>query len=244
MWDNPRMLNLAAGALVGIAAPAFVVAGVWLLLHSTLFPVTQLEITHALAKTTKEEIEAATRGRIGGNFFAVAPAEVRAGLEQLPWVRRAAVRRVWPDRLEITLEEHVALARWGEVNENHPQQRALINTYGERFNGRTEQVLPVFLGPAGTEQEVARRYARFAGVVAPLGTELERVVLTQRYAWQLRLASGLHVMLGRDADAAESRLRKFVEVYPETLGRLASRQEYVDLRYPNGFALRVAQLKG
>lgn len=236
MWDNPRSLNMAAGALVGIAAPAFVVAGVWLLLHSPLFPVTQLEIKHALEKTTKEEIEAATRGRIGGNFFAVAPAEVRAGLEQLPWVRRVSVRRVWPDRLEVTLEEHVALARWGD--------EALVNTYGERFNGRTEQALPVFLGPAGTEHEVARRYARFAGVVAPLGTELERVVLTQRYAWQLRLASGLHVMLGRDADAAESRLRKFVEVYPETLGRMARRHEYVDLRYPNGFALRVPELKG
>ena len=243
MWDNPRILNMAAGALVGLAVLVFTSVGILLVLRSSLFPVTRLEITHVLAKTTKEEIEAAARGRIGGNFFAVAPAEVRAGLEQLPWVRRAAVRRVWPDRLEVTLEEHVALARWGEVNQN-PQQRALVNTYGERFNARTDQVLPVFLGPAGTEHEVARHYARFAGVVAPLGTELERVVLTQRYAWQLRLASGLHVMLGRDADAAESRLRKFVEVYPETLGRMAKRPEYVDLRYPNGFALRVPQLKG
>ena len=243
MWDNPRILNMAAGALVGIAVLVFTSVGILLLLHSPLFPVTQLEITHALAKTTKEEIEAATRGRIGGNFFAVAPAEVRAGLEQLPWVRRAAVRRVWPDRLEVTLEEHVALARWGEVNAD-PQQQALINTYGERFNGRTEQALPLFLGPAGTEHEVARRYERFADLVAPLGTELERVVLTQRYAWQLRLASGLHVMLGRDADAAESRLRRFVEVYPETLGSMARRHEYVDLRYPNGFALRVPELKG
>jgi cell division protein FtsQ len=70
------------------------------------------------------------------------------------------------------------------------------------------------------------------------------VVLTQRYAWQLRLANGLHVMLGRDGDVAESRLRRFVEVYPETLGRMARKHEYVDLRYPNGFALRVPELRG
>jgi cell division protein FtsQ len=234
---------MAAGALVGIAALAFTIVGIALLLRSPLFPVTQIEVKHSLAKTTKEDIEAATRGRIGGNFFALAPGEVRAGLEQLPWVRRVSVRRVWPNRLEVTLEEHVALARWGEINDN-PQRQALVNTYGERFNGQTEQALPLFLGPAGTEHEVARRYARFADAIAPLGSGLERVVLTQRYAWQLRLASGLHVMLGRDADAAESRLRRFVEAYPATLAKIARKHEYVDLRYPNGFALRVPELKG
>jgi cell division protein FtsQ len=236
VWNNPRLLNMAAGALVGIAALVFLIAGSVLLLRSPLFPVTQLEVKSALVKTTKEEIETATRGRIGGNFFAVAPAEVRAGLQELPWVRRVSVRRIWPDRLEIELEEHVALARWGDD--------ALVNTHGERFNGYTDEQLPQFLGPAGSEHEVARRYARFAAVLAPLGSGLERVVLTPGYAWQLRLASGLQVMLGRDADGAEARLRQFVEVFPETLGRIARKHEYVDLRYPNGFALRVPELKG
>jgi cell division protein FtsQ len=236
MWDNPRILNMAAGVLVGIAGFVFCVVAVVALLRSPLFPVTRIEVTHALAQTTKEDIEDATRGRIAGNFFAVGPEQLRAALEELPWVRRVSVRRVWPDRLEVTLEEHVALARWGDD--------ALINTYGERFNGHTEQALPVFIGPAGSEHEVARRYARFAALASPLGSALERVVLTQRYAWQLRLANGLHVMLGRDADAAESRLRRFVEVYPQTLGKMARKHEYVDLRYPNGFALRVPEFRG
>lgn len=243
VWNNPRILNMAAGALVGIAVLVFAIVGIVLVLRSPLFPVTQLELTHPLARTTKKDIEAATRGRISGNFFAVSLADVRAGLEQLPWVRRASVRRIWPDRLQITLEEHVPLARWAEVSEN-PQRQVLVNTYGERFNGHTEQALPVFLGPAGTEHELARRYARFAALVRPLGTQLERVVLTQRYAWQLRLANGLHVMLGRDADAAEQRLEKFVRAYPETLGKMARKHDYVDLRYANGFALRVPELKG
>lgn len=236
MWDNPRVLNMAAGVLVGMAALAFSLAAVVLLVRSPWFPVTHIDVTHALQKTTRQQIEAATEGRIGGNFFAVAPAEVRAGLEQLPWVRRASVRRVWPDRLEVELEEHVALARWGD--------EALINSHGERFQGRTEAQLPLLFGPAGAEHEVARRYARFSQLLVPLGAELERVVLTPRYAWQLRLSSGLHIMLGRDGDVAEARLRKFVEVYAGTLGRMARRHEYVDLRYPNGFALRVPELKG
>jgi cell division protein FtsQ len=236
MWDNPRILNMAAGTLAGIALFAFAIAGLVLLARSPLFPVTQVELTHALGRTTKEEIAAATRARIGGNFFAVAPAQVRAGLETLPWVRRASVRRVWPDRLEITLEEHAPLARWGG--------EALVNIHGERFHGTTAEELPILLGPAGSEHEVAQRYARFAALVAPLGAKLERVVLTQRYAWQLRLDSGLHLVLGRDADGAEARLARFVAAYPETLARTGHRYEYVDLRYPNGFALRVPEPRG
>src|SRR5207237_9841347 len=100
MWDNPRILNMAAGGLVGIAVLMLFLSGTWLLLRSPLFPVTQLDVKSALAKTTSEEIEAATRGRIGGNFFAVAPAEVRAGPERLPWARRAAVVRGVPVRRE------------------------------------------------------------------------------------------------------------------------------------------------
>lgn len=232
MWDNPRLLNVAAGVLVGMAALVFALAAVVHLLRSPWFPVSSLELAHGLQRTTRSQIEDAAAGRIAGNFFAVAPHEVRLALEALPWVRRASVRRVWPDRLEVELEEHVPLARWGDD--------ALINTHGERFRGSTPAELPRFFGPAGTEQEVARRYARFVDAIAPLDAQVERVVLTPRYAWQLRLSSGLHIMLGRDADAAELRLRKFVAVYGATLAKLGQRHEYVDLRYPNGFALRVS----
>ena len=236
MWDNPRLLNIAAGALIGLAVLAFVLVAAHRLLRSDLFPLRVVELTSAVKKTTRAEIEAAVRGRIAGNFFAVDLAEVRSGLERLPWVRSASVRRVWPDRLEVSVEEHVALARWGD--------EALVNTYGERFKASTDAALPLFVAPEGTERELAARYARFVGLVAPLATPVERVVLTQRFAWRLRLASGLNLMLGRDADAAEERLRRFVSVYELTLGRIARSHEYVDLRYPNGFALRVPELKG
>jgi cell division protein FtsQ len=221
---------MAAGALVGVAALAFTVAGLWLLMRSEWFPIREIEVKTALQRTSKGEIQAVAGERVRGNFFAVSPAEVRAGLEKLPWVRSASVRRIWPDRLEVALEEHVALARWGDDS--------LVNSYGERFFGKTGQPLPQFVGPAGTEREVARRYRRFADIAAPLGAPLERVVLTPRYAWQLRLGSGLNIMLGRDADAAESRLRRFVEVYDVALEKMRKNHEYVDLRYPNGFALR------
>ena len=70
------------------------------------------------------------------------------------------------------------------------------------------------------------------------------MALSQRLSWQLRLSNGLAVQLGRDSerDSVRERLARFVEVYPRTLGRLSRRFDYVDLRYPNGFALRVPEI--
>ena len=223
-------VTLFAGIVAGLAVLALCFGAIYWLLLPEHFPLTRVEFGGTLERTTRAELEKALP-RIAGNFFAADLAQVRASVERLPWVRQVAVRRVWPGRLEITVEEHVALARWGDD--------ALVNTFGERFGGKTDQVLPVFIGPAGTQAEVARRYAKFTGIVAPLGTKIERVVLSPRHAWQLRLANGLHLALGRDADLAENRLRRFVEVYPT----VKNKNEYVDLRYPNGFAVRVADLK-
>lgn len=227
-------VTLAAGILAGMAALAACFGAAYWLALPERFPVGEIGITAELEHTKNAEIEAALP-RAWGNFFAANLAEVRAGIERLPWVRRVAVRRVWPGRLEVSVEEHVALARWGDD--------ALVNTYGERFFAKTQESLPAFVAPAGAEAEVARRYLRFAAIVAPLGTAVERVVLTPRHAWQLRLANGLHLMLGRDAEAAEVRLRRFVEIYAEMRQKTPLAHEYVDLRYPNGFALRLPEFK-
>jgi cell division protein FtsQ len=238
MWDNPRQLNAAAGFLTALALVVFAVALAQLLLRSPLFPLHEIRVSGALGHTTRAEVEAALRGRAAGNFFAVRLAEVRAALEALPWVRRVQVRRVWPDRLEATLEEHVALARWGESG--------LVSERGERFAGTSSAVLPLLAGPAGSEAELAERYRRFREIVAPLGAAPERVVLSPRRAWLLRLDDGLSIALGRDApdDPVEARLARLVAAYPDSLGRLARRPAHVDVRYPNGFAVRLADPKG
>lgn len=252
VWDNPRLLNTAANLLIGLAALLFAFAGLQLLLRSPLFPLKEIVVRGELKNAAATEIESAVDG-VGGNFFAADLAAIRARLEQVTWVRHVDVRRVWPDRIEIRLEEHVAFARWSDTG--------LVNTFGEPFTAARENGgearLPLFAGPAGTEGELARRYRRFVELLAPLGEAPDRVViavvLTPRYAWQLRLAGGLNLELGRDgAEPVEQRLARFVAAYPDSLGRLprqagsagADMQRNVDLRYPNGFALRVAGWKG
>ena len=59
---------------------------------------------------------------------------------------------------------------------------------------------------------------------------------------QLRLDDGMVVELGRQQPKVPVRLRlqRFVEHYPAVLSVAKQRPSVVDMRYPNGFALRVA----
>lgn len=231
MWDNPRLLNAAAGFLVGLVVLAATLVALNWLLRASPFPMRHVEVTTPLKHASAKQMEALLARQGRGNFFAFPIDELRGALERLPWVRTATVRRVWPDRLEIAIEEHVAFARWAAGADG------LVNTHGERFAASSDVSLPLFSGPQGSEAELTRRYQRFAALLAPLASPIERIVLSQRHAWSVRLANGLQITLGRDADLAEQRLERFVEIYASTVGTRVP--QVVDLRYPNGFALRV-----
>ncbi len=242
MWDNPDLLNSCANVLYALAATALVYAGVHAFVHSARFPLRELAVRGELQHLTREQIEHAGRVSSGGTFFSVDLDAVRSAFEALPWVRKAEVRRLWPDRLQVALEEHVALARWGA----DAQANRLVNVQGEVFVGELPDAvqLPLFSGPARSAQEVTRRYSAFRQALAPLALEPRQVLLSPRYAWQLRLSNGLTLELGRDQlkEPVLERLSRFVAFYPQTLGGLKRRLDYVDLRYPNGFALRVPEI--
>lgn len=241
MWDNPRLANAAAGVLAALALGLLGYAAGRVLLDSPVFLLKTIVVGGDLDRVERRDVVSALQGRVKGTFFTVDLESVRALFESIPWVRRAELRRKWPDSLEVRIEEHVALARWGQRRE--PQ---LVNAHGEIFRGQSDADLPVLAGPAGTESEVVRRYLAFRDLLAPLGLDPRRVLLSSRLAWQLKLSNGVTVLLGRDSDKdrVEERLARFAAAFPQTLAKSRQRLDYVDLRYPNGFALRVTERVG
>jgi cell division protein FtsQ len=242
MWDNASLLNGCANALYALAAAALVYAGVHVAIHSPLLPLRHLALRGELDHVTREQAEGAARACAIGTFFSVDLDAVRRAFEALPWVRKVEVRRLWPDRIQVAIEEHVALARWG----TDARTKRLVNSYGEVFEGELPDAvdLPQFAGPGGSAEEVTRRYRAFRQALAPLDLEPRQILLTPRYAWQMRLSNGLTLELGRDQlkQPVLARLSRFVAFYAQSLGHPNRRLDYVDLRYPNGFALRVPEI--
>lgn len=240
MWNKPHLLNAIADLLMLVAAAALLAAGaVWLVRVPSL-PVKHVVFAEPLPHTRRGEVEQVLPGSLKGNFFSLNLEQVRGSLEKLPWVRNVDVRRQWPDRLEIRIEEHKPVARWGEG------RGELVNSYGEVFAAglpeREASGLPLLFGPNGTAQEVLKHYSEFVGSFAKVGETPVQVTLSPRLAWQLKLQNGMLVDIGREQPKAPVgvRLQRFLEIYPETVARQAVRPTVVDLRYPNGFAMRVA----
>lgn len=234
MWDNPRQLNaLAAGSML-VAALLLGCAAIAWAMRQPVFALRHVVVEGSLAHTSRAYLEAVIREELKGTFFTLNLADARASLLRVPWVKGVALRRQWPDRLVIVVTEHEPLARWNETG--------LVDTDGETFSADLNAELPQFSGPDGSSMEVARRFQDFSTILAPCALAIAELRLSLRGSWRLRTrgSAALAIELGRDA--ALERLARFAAYQRQSVGalmRLGVRADYVDLRYRNGFAVRV-----
>lgn len=215
-------LYLGAGALLIYALLAWLVSLPAFALH-------RVEVKGELRHVGEDSIRLVANRGVRGNFFTVDLAEVRTAFEKLSWVREARISRRWPDTLIVELAEHIPLARWNAGE--------LISTEGEVFSAAVEADLPSLGGIAGSGREVAEAYRRYGELLAPLGLDIRELSLSPRRAWRLKTASGMEIALGRKD--AESRLRRFAGQYQKISERLGAPPPYVDLRYADGFAVKL-----
>jgi cell division protein FtsQ len=235
MWDDARQLNVVAAALALAALAAFAWGVLAWGLRQPPFAFREVIVHGPLERASAAHLEAAVREELTGTFFTMNLDRARSALTRVPWVRNVALRRQWPQRLDVTIEEHSPVARWNDGG--------LVNAQGEVFLADFDGELPQFEGPDGSATQVTARYREWSEALAPLALTVEAVRLSPRGGWRLaaRGAGGaLAIELGRDEPTA--RLASFVGVYERTidaLGRAGTRVEHVDLRYRNGFAARV-----
>jgi len=155
---------------------------------------------------------------------------LKAELESQPWINQVAIRREWPDKLMIQVEEEVAIARWGEAE--------LLNQRGVIFSPRSivEQMqLPHLSGPQGTEKEVMGQYLQFNQLLYPMGVRIRDLSMNDRSAWTMTFTNGVEVRLGREH--VLERLRRLVVFLESDYGTALQEVATIDLRYRNGLAV-------
>jgi cell division protein FtsQ len=249
MWNKPQLMTAVSDLLYVAAAAALLVAAVLWSARLPLFPLREVELTHELREIRQDELERSLKGHLRGNFFSVDLSALRSSIEQIAWVRRVDVRRQWPSRIEVTIEEHQPVAFWG------PATGQLVNSYGEVFtaslNVPLAEAMPVLQGPTGMAPEMLGHYQQAEEILRPIGRVPRALNVSPRLAVQLRLDDGMIVELGRQQAKAQvsDRLERFVEFYPRVQSAARARPSgpalpvvVVDMRYPNGFALRVNTL--
>ena len=235
-----RLVN-AVAACIALAAlvTLAIAAGVWLT-RSPWFAIRSIRLEGEVVRNSTDTIRANAAPVLAGNFFGVDLRRTRAAFEAVPWVRRAIVRRVWPDRLVVRLEEHHAAALW----QAEEREDRLVNTYGEVFVANIgdveDEALPTFGGPAGSAAQMLAMYRRLGSALAPLQLEIEQLMLSTRGSWRALLDNGTTLELGRgDETDVSARLARFVRTISQVTARYRAPLEYADLRHADGYAVRL-----
>lgn len=241
-----RLMNAVASAVYALAAVGALIAGVSWLMRSPIFPIRSIQLDGDLSRNSVPTIRANAGPMLAGNFYSVDLQKGRAAFETVPWVRRAVVHRVWPDRLAVRLEEHRAEALW-EGNVGPAEDYAgdkLVNSYGEVFEANVGDVeqdgLPSFAGPDGSARQVLALYRRLQPVLARLDLAIDKLQLTARGSWRAELDSGALIEMGRGSDdEVLARTERFARTLTQVTGRYGQPLEYADLRQAGGYAVRL-----
>lgn len=150
MWHKPTLLNWIANLLFALSVVVMLYAVLYVVVHLPFFPLREVKVDGQLSHVSREQVNLIVAKHLKGNFFTLDLIQSRDAFEKLPWARKVSVRRRWPDKLEVTIEEHQELARWSNA--------ALVNAQGELFHAASGSDLPVFYGPTDGVMEVAAQY--------------------------------------------------------------------------------------
>ncbi|RJF97718.1 cell division protein FtsQ/DivIB [Noviherbaspirillum saxi] len=247
MWHDVRTLNATTSALLGLLVLSLLASGLWWVANRPMFTLRSIQVESVdgtqLRHVNPSTIRTTAVPRIKGNFFTANLDAVRQAFEAVPWVRKASVRREWPNKLIVQVEEHMPLGTWGDDGR-------LVSIKGDIFTANLDEAeedgeLPEFAGPEGSEKEVVMRYRELQDWFKPIQLEPDALQLSSRYAWTVRLNNGLTVELGREQSktTVKDRVDRLIGIYPQLAARLQDKMESVDMRYPNGLALRAPGVK-
>jgi cell division protein FtsQ len=235
-----RLMQATASVLLAVAALAFVVLAVNWAIHRPIFALRAIRIEGEVTRSNAATIRANATPKLAGNFFTIDLAKARRAFESVPWVRQAVVRRVWPNRLAVQLEEHRAVAVWGRDSATDK----LVDSFGEVFEANLGDIeddnLPVLSGPEGSATQMLTMLHRLQPVFERLDMHVDGLALSARGSWHADLDSGADIELGRGSeDDVVARAERFVASLTQVTSRYQRPLEHADLRHADGYAVRL-----
>ncbi len=237
-----RLMNATANVLLVVFCLAALASLAQWAANHRVFAIAGILVSGELVHSNALTLRANVAPRLSGNFFTLDLDSARQAFESVPWVRRAVVHRVFPNRIAVTLQEHQAVAYWG------PEEGSrLLDSFGEVFEANVGEVeqeqLPRLDGPADQEPQVLAMYRALQPLFATLDLELEELVESGRGGWTARLDSGAQIELGRGSDDdVLARTNRFLRTLTQVTSRYDRRPDAVesaDLRHVDGYALRL-----
>jgi len=195
----------------GLALAPFVLVVIYLSQTNQVLPIRSIQLTGTFENLDQREVETVLQDYIGQGFFSLDIHQLQQTLKANSWTDSVSVRRIWPDKLRVTVTEKKPIARWDDEHLLSDTARVFA-AHGADFGH-----LPL---------------------VHAFDRVDERVVSLQvdsRGALDVKLINGLQIKLGRAE--IDRKIERLVNIYQQQILPRREQIERIDMRYSNGFAV-------
>ncbi len=243
VWTNMSRAALAGSVLIALIALGFLWAGGYIgLMGEKLNRIVGAGAVNAgfeirritsrgLDQTSEEEILSAIGPVIGASILHFDASHARASVEQLGWVRSAAVSRLLPDTIHVSIREREPAAVWQLSGALH-----LIDDTGaviREVDAYEYADLPLIVG-AGAPG-AASDMLKALQDEPELQKRVSALIRVSDRRWNLKTRNGVDVKFPEHGVGEAVR---YLARLQDKTGLLDEPLEYVDLRNPENFVYR------
>ena len=214
-----RLLGGVAALLIGLIVLA---------MQSNILQINQIHIEGNFKQLDKNHLEKLVMSEAQNGFFSVNLHRMRDSLLALPWVKTAAVYKIWPDQIKIVIHEQVAFARWGNDG--------FLNEQGDYFQAG-EFTAPELQNLAllqGIQEQQKILFGYLKQLTQTYKLNVVRLCMGMQCPLEFELDSGLIVRL--DGKDFATQIKRFSNIFIGMQEKLLQAKK-IDMRYPNGFAV-------
>ena len=206
-----------------------ILTSVYLLRTDQVLPIRTIQLAGTFVHLDQGEVESTLQPYLGQGFFSLDIHQLQKILHAKPWTQSVSIRRIWPDKLLVTIVEKKPVARWDEQH--------LLSDRARVFRADTTEFasLPLVHADNHPAPWVLDRFYRLQARFDSVDESLIALRVDSRGALDLELINDLVIKLGRTD--IEHKIDRLVNIYPQQILPRRDLIRRLDLRYSNGFAV-------
>lgn len=204
-------------------------AGYQLQRMDDILPIRTILLAGEFAHLDQAEIEGVLRGYIGQGFFSLDIRELQQDLHARSWTESVSIRRVWPDKLRVTITEKKPVARWDDKH--------LLSATARVYHADTSAFghLPRVHARGHEPAWALQRFRNLQASFERVGERLVALEVDSRGSIDVELINGLQIRLGRTD--IERKVERLASIYDAQILPRREQIQRLDMRYSNGFAV-------
>ena len=193
-------------------------------------PITEFEIEGEFTLIDKEDLLKSVQHFGPQGFININLNELKQELNHSLWIDSLAIRKEWPNKLKITIEESQPRAKWYDSH--------LLLSNGalvalDTVNSR--EMLPILTGPVESQREVLTKYLEIQDMFTSTNLIIQQLHLLPHGAWRMKLSEDIEVYLGKKE--INAKIQRLLLLWNNAFTGHESKLASIDLRYSNGAAV-------